>query len=110
MTKVSEMEIHYPGITIYEAMQAVHLLAVEKGWWDKHRELPELLCLVHAEVSECLEAYRENNAAGVAEELADIIIRVFDIAAAANIDLEKAIKEKHDYNKTRPYRHGGKLV
>lgn len=26
----------------------------------------------------------------------------------AGIDIEAAILQKHEYNKTRPYRHGGK--
>lgn len=93
---------------IADAMYEVHKCAVEHGWWQDQRYLPELLCLVHSEVSECLEAYRQNNKAGIEEELADIIIRVFDIAAAEGIDLEKAIKEKHEFNQKRPYRHGGK--
>ncbi len=94
---------------IREAMEEIHNLAVEKGWWREPRYLPELLCLVHAEVSECLEAYRRNNSKGVEEELADIVIRVFDIAQANGIDLEQAIIKKHNYNKTRSYRHGNKL-
>jgi NTP pyrophosphatase (non-canonical NTP hydrolase) len=110
MTKLPGTMLNYPGITISDAMQAVHCLAIEKGWWRDNRYLPELLCLVHSEVSECLEAYRKSDSAGIKEELADIVIRVFDIAAAEGIDLEKAIKEKHEYNKTRPFRHGNKVI
>lgn len=47
---------------------------------------------------------------GVCAELADIVIRVADLCGLYGIDLEKAIKEKLSFNKTRPYRHGGKLL
>lgn len=45
---------------------------------------------------------------GVAVELADCIIRILDYCGHAGIDIEEAIRIKHEYNKTRPYRHGGK--
>ena len=45
---------------------------------------------------------------GVAVELADAIIRILDYCAFAGIDIEKALEIKHEYNKSRPYRHGGK--
>lgn len=47
---------------------------------------------------------------GVASELADVIIRIFDMCGLYGIDLEAVIKEKMAYNKTRPYRHGGKQL
>ena len=43
-------------------------------------------------------------------ELADILIRVFDLAEAWDIDLEAALQEKMAYNETRAYRHGGKYA
>lgn len=45
---------------------------------------------------------------GVAVELADCVIRILDYCGHAGIDIEEAIRIKHEYNKTRPYRHGGK--
>lgn len=45
---------------------------------------------------------------GVAVELADCIIRILDYCGHAGIDIEEAIRIKNEYNKTRPYRHGGK--
>ncbi|MDP2735513.1 MAG: hypothetical protein Q8P12_04860 [bacterium] len=47
---------------------------------------------------------------GVAAELADLIIRVLDTAQQDGIDLVKAIREKMEFNATRPFRHGGKRL
>lgn len=47
---------------------------------------------------------------GIPSELADIVIRVSDICGRYGIDLEAAIKEKMEYNKNRPYKHGGKKL
>lgn len=47
---------------------------------------------------------------GTAVELADCIIRILDYCGKTEIDIEKIIKLKHEYNKTRPYRHGGKKL
>ena len=90
----------------------IHALAVEKGWYDKDRPIPELLCLIHSEISEALEAYRNGVKEGekgcMSEELADAIIRIFDMSEALGINIVKAVNKKHKYNKTRPYRHGNK--
>lgn len=45
---------------------------------------------------------------GIPAELADIVIRVMDCAVRYGIDLGAEIELKHAYNKTRPFRHGGK--
>jgi len=47
---------------------------------------------------------------GVKYELADAVIRILDMAEFYKIDLESAILEKHEFNKTRSHRHGGKLL
>jgi len=46
----------------------------------------------------------------VEEELADIIIRALDTAAAMGLRIGDAIKAKHEYNLTRSHKHGGKLA
>lgn len=95
--------------TINSWQKAVHKCAISKGWWDWERGVPELLCLIHSEVSEALEAYRNNlEAEKFAEELADVAIRLLDSCEHWGIDLEAAIQKKHKYNLSRKYRHGGK--
>lgn len=42
------------------------------------------------------------------DELADIMIRVMDLAAFKGIDLEAHIKAKMRYNQMRPHKHGKK--
>jgi len=41
-------------------------------------------------------------------EIADAMIRLAHLAEHLGIDLEGAIKLKMEYNKTRPFKHGGK--
>jgi len=106
-------------LSINELCARSHSLAVEKGWYDQTRTLPELIALMHSELSEALEEYRkgydpsevrivDGKPEGVPIELADACIRIFDACAAMGIDLEAAIETKHAYNRSRPYRHGGK--
>lgn len=47
---------------------------------------------------------------GMLTELADCVIRIMDYCGYKGWDLEKAIQLKHEYNKSRPYRHGGKKI
>jgi NTP pyrophosphatase (non-canonical NTP hydrolase) len=83
--------------------------AKSKGWHDQARKFSEAIALIHAEASEALEADRRNEGKErVAEELADICIRVFDASIEFGLDLETAIKTKMEYNKQRSYKHGGK--
>ena len=204
-------------MNLSELQREAHAIAKEHGWWDEPRSFGDLIALVHSELSEALEAYRERELEaytppddvigqpgklgttrqphpfpgvggyvnvkvstkpeGVAYELADVVIRVADMAefyrvrspwqsepykpashrdmsfgewittchsaldtvwgdacvydvpsratdtslwhflntvqamaAHYGIDLDAAIEAKMEYNKSRPYRHGGKAL
>jgi len=145
----------------------VHQNAIEHGWWEKEfkdheidivwvglNDIPELrdrvvnklredrhfgslVALMHSELSETLEEFRDGKPLvyysgkdasgcreemdkpfppiimkpeGIAIELADCIIRILDYCGKEGIDIDEAIRVKHEYNKTRPYRHGGKKI
>ncbi|OQB69703.1 MAG: hypothetical protein BWX92_03842 [Deltaproteobacteria bacterium ADurb.Bin135] len=98
------------GKTIDWYVNTCHSIATDHGWWDTSREIPELLCLVHSEVSEALEAYRTFSDENFVEELADVLIRIFDMSGHLGIDLEGALLAKIEVNSHRPYRHGNKRV
>ena len=95
-------------MTIKEWQKVTHENAVKHGWYESERPIPELLCLLHSEISEALEAFRNDDEANFREELADVAIRLFDMSEYLEIDLEGEILKKHRVNKMRPYRHGGK--
>jgi len=110
-------------MTIRAIARQVHNTAKEKGWWDTNRDVPECIALIHSELSEALEEYRvmengqnfdtirytpQGKPEGFAIELADTIIRLLDLSEHLGIDIELALIEKMNYNKTREFRHGNK--
>ena len=94
--------------------RGVHNNAVAHGWWEEPREDGTLIALIMSEAAEALEALRKGNKpdehcpqfSGAEVELADVIIRIMDMAEARGWDVAGAIVAKHEFNKTRPYKHG----
>lgn len=79
-------------------------------WQGTEYKIPAKLALITSEVSEALEAYRKDDMENFAEELADALIRILDLSAGLGLDMDTAVREKLEKNKTRGYRHGGKRV
>lgn len=156
----------------------VHQQAVKSGWYFDRVDDPEtrlgMLALIHSELSEALEAIRENQwedyrldsnpnkPLGLPSEMGDVVIRgldfcvffnmkiveplrrplsnermsakqagawigsmhvfvtdedlngliqqAYDFSARARFDLDNAIREKHQFNSTRSFRHGNKAL
>lgn len=104
---------------IDELAKEIHENAVAHGWWEDERPFGEIIALCHSELSEALEAYRngekmvwnhDGKPDGIAVEMLDCVIRIFDYLENENIPIEDIMMLKHEYNKTRPYKHGGKKI
>lgn len=76
--------------------------------WDDDYKLGTILALIHSEVSEALEAIRHRDRDNFEEELADVLIRVLDVAGGLGIDIDAVVRAKLERNKGRGHRHGGK--
>ena len=125
-------------MSMYGLQQQAHEMAVGKGWWPEprdaygdlrltHKDIVTRLALIHSEVSEAVEAVRDDgvderidhnfpNADGLGKpeglpsELADIVIRTLDLAGALGINLRESIERKMAYNAGRTHRHGGRKL
>lgn len=94
-----------------------HGIASESGWWTNprtgdclkgKRNVPEMLCLIHSEISEAMEGHRKGlqddhltHRPMIEVELADAMIRILDLAGGLNLDLAGAMVEKLTYNTQR---------
>lgn len=95
--------------------RSCHGRAYNAGWWHDlksgqklQRNVPELLCLIHSEISEGLEGHRKNlmddklpHRSMLEVELADAAIRIFDMAGGLGLNVAGAIAEKMAFNAQR---------
>ena len=115
--------------TIDELTTEILAINEEKGWnegdFSDPKTIASALLMIHAEVSEAAEALRDgeidlymagrdgSKPEGMIVELADIVIRAIHLVGILDHEhtsLSEAITAKLKYNKTRPYRHGGKEI
>lgn len=109
--------------TLAELTEHITQINEANGWMTLDRSIAEDIVLIVTEVGElgeCLrdsahpapEAWFQENGKpeGVGSELADIIIRVLDMAHRHGIDMGEAVALKSAYNATRGFRHGNKAL
>ncbi|EYR81913.1 hypothetical protein SHLA_4c002050 [Shinella sp. DD12] len=104
---------HAAAINLFAA--DCHAASRKAGWYTNpttglalERNVPEMLCLIHSEISEAMEGYRKDlpddklpHRRMIEVELADAMIRIGDLATYLGCDLGGAIVEKMAFNATR---------
>lgn len=92
---------------------ACHRASLDAGWWpegstDNPLTFSNKLMLIVSEVAEAMEGDRKSlmddklpHRPMREVELADVLIRVFDLAGAYGMDLGGAVAEKMAFNSTR---------
>lgn len=96
---------------IHKACYEAYNNAKSKGWHENDSQpcrKGEMIALIHSELSEALEAIRKGNPPdkklpefdNLTIEMADVVIRVFDFAAAFSLRLGQAVVAKMAYNTT----------
>lgn len=104
--------IVFSSLHINSICAAIYSTNKKKGWWKDGEPGIETvatkLCLIHSEISEALEGVRKKlkddklpHRQMIEVELADAVIRIFDLAGALHLDLGGALQEKIDYNAVR---------
>lgn len=102
-------------ISVDSLVSTCHGASRQGGWWHDlntneplNRNVGELLCLIHSEISEAMEGHRKGlmddklpDRPMIEVELADAMIRICDLAGGLNLDLGGALVAKLAYNAKR---------
>ena len=83
-------------------MQSIGFFLVKVGL-NRHKLASPIAKQEGEKFKDCFERFIKDT---FEDELADIMIRVMDLAAYKEIDLEKHIALKMRYNAMRPHKHG----
>ena len=121
-------------MTITEAVTESYDNAVQHGFHEQEYSFPHWMALVMSECGEAIEKHRSDgfllptaNIRAVLEEalkdkviyekafkdaveseIADVLIRLFDLCGLYNIDIEAFLEAKMKYNRGRPRLYGRK--
>jgi hypothetical protein len=113
MSRIEELDGVFTANACRQLQGVCHAAAAQ--WWINietgeplKRNIGELLCLVHSEISEAMEGARKDrmddhlpHRKQIEVELADALIRIFDIGGGLGLDLGGALVEKLAYNAQR---------
>jgi NTP pyrophosphatase (non-canonical NTP hydrolase) len=96
---------------IKQLTEEMHRLVRSKGWYEADSKRPQtprnLAISLSVEAAEILEYFQfQENAkdkSELASELADVALYLLQLASISGIDLEKAILDKIEVNKTREW-------
>lgn len=117
------MELMTPAYSNADAIASgINILAAEAhaasrraGWYTNlktgeplNRNVPEMLCLIHSEISEAMEGFRKDlmddklpSRKMIEVELADALIRIADLSAYLGLDVGGAVVAKMAFNANR---------
>ena len=105
------------AMSLKELQREIWELMESKGWHETDSGPLANHMLIVSEIAEATESVRhgepdewiddKGKPQGEAVELADAVHRILDYFATKGWDLEAVLRRKLEFNKTRPYRHGG---
>lgn len=98
-------------VTIAELTEKMHELVRSKGWYEQDSKRPQtprnLAVSLSIEAAEILEHFQFGeeikDRAELGSELADVTLYLLQLASVAGIDLEQAVLQKIELNKTRSW-------
>lgn len=118
-------------LVLASMQREVYEVNTANGWFEEDRTVGDDIALLHSEVSEMLEAFREGGLAdqtkdilggpydnpealpkpeGFGSEAADVLVRLLDTCQRRGVDLAFEFERKVTFNATRGHRHGGKAL
>ena len=103
------------GVAFNEAIRAVEYRAIAAATESEgtYRSCGDFITNCHADISTAYDV-ADTDSGGMndikAEYLLVCVARIGYWFAYKKLDIESVIAEKHKYNKSRPYRHGGKTI
>ena len=118
MARMTEWDMWKAGGALTGLANLCHSYSVLQGFYQDFEYVvrgedplqgymfPVKVSLIMTELAEAIEAHRKGDQENLYEEMADIFIRLLDLAGAINMDVEGEIQKKMAVNLKRPPKHG----